>query len=444
MRKGSKVRLATLALAGLAVVMSSGAYAMCNEMKVSSLGGLNAWHSENGEHWFKLKGIMQMDHAMVGHRDNNADKGFPSGANIRRARLGVNGGVGCHWSYDMSLNFDSASTVGTSDPNFFSAFIAYEGFDNTKIVIGQNTLYTFMAQQGATRNRITMELPMPTSALYAGDGLGIGVEHRLETLTFALGVATPGDGVPAGQGGTLTGASQQAQSDLATWHGRITFSPVHTPEYVLHFGASGMYQNLHDKSGTLTFSSMPEIQARDGHWATASLLLRSTTTGSWSTGYDQANTRWSAVGLEAAGLWGPLTVQTEYVGVTTHRRAATAPADSPKYKGWYATVAYLLTGESREYDFAGGVFGAVKPHTTCGAWELFAQYSSTSLRYRNLGPVAQISTAGVNWYANQNVRLTAQYMNLNLGRLDTAATTVAGPAQRKLNVLGLRAQAAWF
>lgn len=61
-------------------------------------------------------------------------------------------------------------------------------------------------------------------------------------------------------------------------------------------------------------------------------------------------------GVEAAGTYGPLSVQGEYYWFNVDRSANTGlppiGAPSVKFQGGYAQAAYVLTGETRTYNTA--------------------------------------------------------------------------------------------
>lgn len=411
MRKGSKMKLATLALAGLGVAMSSGAYA--EGMKVSSQGGIKAMNAAADPYWFKLGGLLQLDQVFV-HGKNNQDQGFPNNANLRRARLITEGGLGCHWSYWFGLELEGPAVA------WKNAYISYKGFENSTISIGQISAPVSLSNWAGTADILTLERPAIANVFTPADGLGIYADHQMDMLTFAAAVWQPGDGVAASSNSAAPG------SDLLGAAARITFSPIHTPDYVWHFGVSSAYQDLHNKDNTLAtstnpFSTRPEIRGRSV-WpklVTQNILNPNNTIKYWTT-----------AGVEAAGLWGPLTVQAEYIGAHLSRIAGNS---NESFKGWYANAAYVLTGESKHYDFASGTFGTVSPAATSGALEVFAQYSYISLRDHNLGSIEHDASAGLNWYINKTLRATAEYSRANLGI----------EPKRRLDLVGLRLQAKW-
>jgi phosphate-selective porin OprO/OprP len=119
---------------------------------------------------------------------------------------------------------------------------------------------------------------------------------------------------------------------------------------------------------------------------------------------------------EAAWVKGPFSVQGEY-------RAAgcVAPAaGNPWLQGLYAQASYFLTGESRPYDRASGIFKGVKPLKSVGkdggggAWEVAARYSYLNLNQGELPASArdvQDFTLGLNWYLCPNARVMWNYVH---------------------------------
>lgn len=140
--------------------------------------------------------------------------------------------------------------------------------------------------------------------------------------------------------------------------------------------------------------------------------------------------------LEAAAVWGPLSVQGEFF---VNDYDSTAIGDNSAY-GAYAFASYFLTGENRVYNRYYGRFDRVRPFTnfwavpTCegccvgrGAWELAArwQYFDNSEDPAVNAGEAHGYTVGLNWYLNPYLRTMfnyehwdADYNNGEEGELD--------------------------
>lgn len=113
----------------------------------------------------------------------------------------------------------------------------------------------------------------------------------------------------------------------------------------------------------------------------------------------------TSLGLEAAWVRGPLSVQGEAISTAVARRAPDRQADLWAY---YLFGSYLVTGESRPYDREIAEFGRLSPDRRSGAWEVAARYSRLSLNDIQAGVYggeAETVTAGLNWYATANARV---------------------------------------
>jgi len=149
------------------------------------------------------------------------------------------------------------------------------------------------------------------------------------------------------------------------------------------------------------------------------------------------------VGAELAGVYGPLSMQTEYYVNYIDRMEH----DNCKTQGAYVYVSYFLTGENRPYDRTRGVFGRVKPFenffhvrdengcvfTGKGAWELkyryswFDGYDDGKLGFQTCGD----HTVGLNWYLTPYTRFMFEYIHSNINRYN-------GDGAGNLDILQMR------
>lgn len=125
---------------------------------------------------------------------------------------------------------------------------------------------------------------------------------------------------------------------------------------------------------------------------------------------------------EAALVYGPLSVQSEYFHAEVTREGFADPA----FDGGYVFVSYFLTGEHRMYDRTKGVFTRTKPFEnfflvrTCdgrlacgkGAWEVLYRYSYMDLNDAGIhGGLISDHTIGLNWWLNPYTRMMWNYVN---------------------------------
>ena len=104
MRKGTKLKLAILAVAGLGLVASGSAFAE-REMEIDSRGGIKLGNKDVSGYWFDLTGRIHYDVALY-NGDDSDRFGYPSGSHLRRAQVAIQGGVNDNWEYkaEFALN----------------------------------------------------------------------------------------------------------------------------------------------------------------------------------------------------------------------------------------------------------------------------------------------------------------------------------------------------
>ena len=117
--------------------------------------------------------------------------------------------------------------------------------------------------------------------------------------------------------------------------------------------------------------------------------------------------------LEAALVWGPLSLQGEYM----INDVETTFGGDLSFDSWYAQASYFVTGESRTYKNSNGVFDRIRPKRNfewgkgLGAIELAARYSSLDLDDGGVrGGEEDNITLGINWYLNPNTRFMINYI----------------------------------
>ena len=180
---------------------------------------------------------------------------------------------------------------------------------------------------------------------------------------------------------------------------------------LIHVGMAYSYRDIAD--GTVRFRQRPEAELGSRVVDTGDIL---------------GVPAYQLLGLEAAAVYGPFRLQTEYMKAFVQRSGF---AD-PEFDGVYLQISYFLTGEQRMYKRSAGTFSdRVKPfenffrvrdengevHTGKGAWELAYRWSYLDL---NSGAIAggdvTDHTFGVNWYLNPYTRLMLNYVNSDLRR----------------------------
>jgi len=225
---------------------------------------------------------------------------------------------------------------------------------------------------------------------------------------------------------------------------------------VLHFGvdyATRSYGNERDGTkfggainSRLGVRGVTENQANSGQLVLAPSDA-SAVAGNTTTGFEDD----SVVGLEFAYMQGPFSIQSEYL---SRQLSGFGTNGDREATGYNTQLAYTLTGESRVYKLDGAKFDAIKPaDKNMGAFEVFYRYDNLTVEddqvMATVGGVkideteAKIHTIGTNWYVNEAVKLSLNYLmtqsnsdtvKLQSGRFASGATDDDGKA------ISLRAQ----
>lgn len=353
----------------------------------------------DGSWSFKVRGRIEADAAFYNNKSGPID--YNSGTTLRRARIGVDGKIFNDWLYRLEADFATASIdTGSNEIDVKDAYIAYAGFDNTKITIGQHKTPNSLSQLTSSTDLLLTERPLAVEAFNhrvtaGGDykpGISVGYSAKNYTVTGGL----------FGANFATTGFSGNDES----WGpaARVTFAPINEKTAVLHFGASGYWRDA-GGNGTVRFRSGPEVSTVDSN--------RLVDTGALSAD------NYASGGVELAGLYGPFYAQAEYLVASVNRKGNLPDAN---FDGGYATVSYALTGESRGYK--NGVFTRIKPKNPfslkgggLGAWEIAARYSTIDLNDGAvLGGTQDNFEAGINWYPNEYLRFALDYVNFDAKR----------------------------
>nr|BFE90628.1 hypothetical protein GCM10020185_11640 [Pseudomonas brassicacearum subsp. brassicacearum] len=211
-------------------------------------------------------------------------------------------------------------------------------------------------------------------------------------------------------------------------NGRFVFAPMHEAGNVLHFGLNVASRDVSDTAFDARYRSrlgMRGVETLGGNDAgpNGNRPVLGGANNSPAGSYDTD----TAFGLEAAFAMGPASIQGEYISRKT--KADSAAFEDIKGHGFYVQGAYTLTGESRGYKV--GKFDAIKPQNkSIGAWEVFYRFDSmtveddnitTASATREVGDAeAKVHNLGVNWYANEAVKISAAYIKAKTDKVTNA------------------------
>ncbi len=412
--------------------------------------------SEDGKFKMKVRGRVEVDYNKA-NQDTRITS-FPdvSGTELRRARLGVEGVIYYDWKYILEADFAN-DAVRLRD-----AYLEYQGFkiadDPLLLRVGNFKTFNTFEEETSANYLDTMERAAFISAWNIDRQIGFGTMYYAEHFGLAGGVF--GQRFPATQDNPLfPGFTGDEDLTLAA---RAYAAPINRETngmpQVLHFGASVRDRQAGDDQPLFAYGNETGNTTRAAE-------LRLTNAPVVTGRIGEEDTFW---GLEAAALWGPLSLQGEYgqldvelpggafvrnnppgTGQLTTIANPFIGVPDPTFNAWYAEATWFFGGH-KTYE-QGGRWGRPKIYKPMfhgsggwGALELVGKYDvldQSDTAFNNAGgcrltrlypglsstgtpPDATLAAnqiplcgemqtwvVGVNWWMTEYMRLMFQYSN---------------------------------
>ncbi len=308
------------------------------------------------------------------------------GTEPRRARFYLSGVL--HEQVDFKVQYDFAGgATRFKDVYLGLTRIPYLG----KIRVG-HMKEPFSLEEMTSNNNVTfMERALP-NVFAPSRNVGLLITNQAQDrVTWGVGVFRNTNDLGVGRG-----------DGEFNFTGRLTGTPWHSKKgkKVVHVGLGYSYRSPSQPS--FRFRQRPEAHLAPRFVDTGTLTMRSA----------------NLAGPEFAWVYGPASVQTEYVHAALN---PVTPNGNANFHGYYVSGSYFLTGEQRNYRASEGRFRGIKPKRNFnlgeggrGAWELALRYSSLDLQDRTVtGGKLNDFTVGLNWYLNPNARLMWNYIRAN-------------------------------
>ena len=353
--------------------------------------GLN-FNSQDGSFKLKIGGRLQTDWFWSSEDDSiKSNVGEQEdGVEFRRARIYFSGLIYDNVEYKLQLDFEGG------DADFKDAYLALTDFPLGTLQMGHFKEPFSLDELTSSKYITFLERALP-NAFAPGRNTGFMLHNVTsnERMTAAIGVFRDTDdyGEDVDDGGyNVTG--------------RITALPIYKDKgaSLLHIGVGYSYRNPDD---SLQYRQRPE----------AHLAEYFIDTGSFNS--DQAD----LLGLEAAWVNGPFSLQSEYIKADASRIGGS----DVSFDGYYVQASYFLTGEHRSYKTSEAAFSRTKPKKNYsnkggyGAWEVKARYSELDLNDSSVtGGELDNITAGLNWYLNPNTKIMLDYIHADKDRIGQA------------------------
>jgi phosphate-selective porin OprO and OprP len=388
-----------------------------------------------------------------------AGKGPQNGVNARRVRLGVVGKFLDDFNYALIYDFGGSTDATPSTTGIENAYISYNGFNKpaNPVPVAIDFGYMdvpFTLDEAVSSNDIMFMERSSSQAVavtFGGSDARSALGFRSYKSNYFAGAWVTG---PAA-GDSHTGAQRSRLAFLA----RASVNPIQTDAYSLHVGGGFAYSEPPKGNATVptvTLSDRPEF--------------RIDPTVTLSTGAIPEKNG-SVAAAELAGAFGNFFAQGEYFHyMVSQKDHATNPFGgtnlvSPDldFDGGYVQASYSIGGRRKYAPATGGYTGVIPDHPFSlskggmGAFELAARFSAVSLNdhlpaqgatFASTGGVQggdqKAYTLGINWYANNNVRVMLNWVHADINaRTLTTSTTRNEQGGSRTDAVGARAQFAF-
>ncbi len=353
-------------------------------------------------------------------------------AYFRTARIGVGGDMFEVFNYRLEIdaaarNNYTTSSAGTpahthtiSDVSVISFKDAYVGVNELPLLgnvqIGHYKEPFSLEELTSSRFISFMERSLP-NAFSPARNMGIRAMNTFaeESGTWAIGVFRDLTDIPPFRADDDGGRAVTGRVTWLPWYDEATEG-----RGLFHVGFGYSYRD--DDDGVVRFRSRPEVgMMRDQNGLDRTVV---------DTGNIANTVNYHLFGPEAALVYGPFSLQTEWIGVTVNRSGADPDA---YFSGYYVYASYFLTGENRVYNRRAGCFDRVKPFENFfrvrtgdgdvqmgkGAWEILYRYSNLDLQDFTAGingGTADDHTLGLTWYWNPYAKVMFNYIHTTAAR----------------------------
>jgi phosphate-selective porin OprO/OprP len=330
---------------------------------------------------FKPRGRLMYDFANVSKPGDFENAGLGFSNEVRRARLGVEGTIPGGFGYKFELDF------APGEVEFTDAYLSYKK-DEFEFIVGQHNNFQSLDELTSSVHSSFIERSALTDAFGFERRVGASVQYASGSFLAQGGVFTD----------SITDLNAIGDDNNSySVDGRLVFAPMMGSNQ-LHFGASGHYRELNDAATSVRYRQRPAVHTTD---------VRFIDTG--NIGDAEAET---GLGLEAAGIFGPIHLASEAYWQKVSRNGF----DDPTFFGAYVEGGYFFTGESRGYK--GGKFDRVKvkngfDNGGWGALSLNLRWDYLDLNSKGIqGGKQNAYQASLNWKPTDYVLFGLNYAHL--------------------------------
>lgn len=357
-----------------------------------------------------ITGRMISDYAIASDKNDTSDV---NAADIRSIQFGVKGKAFKKIGYAFVGEFaDNKTSVQ-------DAYIQYLG-EGFKVTVGNSKEPIMQDPQGSPKNLAVMEQSAMSKAAGVTRQVGIAVGFGGDNWGWNTGIYR----------GTISNHDDAVTTLDGETHKVGTFT----------FASRASYGG---KTSNGTWGVGGSFRERDGNFAGAyshKAQAFNHMTGTYINGAKSKKD--TLVGLDLAYQTGPFHAAAEWAEITA--KDAASDGGNAKITGGYIEVGYMITGESRTYNFKGGKWNRPKINNPIhkggmGGLQAVARYDVIDATGHGVyGGEQDTWVLGLTWFLNNKTRMMANYSNSSI-------SNVGAPDMGKnsVNALGLRMMVDW-
>lgn len=323
-----------------------------------------------------------------------------NGTALRRARFAMKTIINKNWYGELDLDF------ANSELEIKDAYLMYLPKDNIGIKAG-NFKEGFSMEATTTSRYLTfLERPMAVNAFAPSRHLGLAASYNYRGLYLVGGIHFQDVGGLEERTNSLNNNKNLGVNEGHSYTGKMVIMPLwNKREYGLHLGAAVSYRTPTTEAAT------------PGTFRYSTRSLTSINRKKYLDSDEITNVDYTMLsGFELAGYYRNFRLQGEYIKTDVHRLN---DLPTEKFQGFYIMGSCMLLGGSYHYNKAEAEFTQPARGRTWGDIELALRYDMLDLNSRMdgiMGGAGEGYTVGINFYANEAVKIMLNYSYLNHDR----------------------------
>ncbi len=352
-------------------------------------------YEKNYRLWYDIR--VQADGAMFFGEPLNE---IGNGTSIRRARFAAKVEFLNNWYAEFDMD------IANSELELKDAYLQYTFNNGLELKVG-NFKEGFSMESTTTSRYLTfMERPMAVNAFAPSRHIGFTATYQKNWFLAIGGIHFQCVDDIEERLFSKDNNKDFGMDEGASYTGRLVIMPWYNDvEKGLHFGVTGSYRN------PSTDAEVPYTLRYDTRSLTSINRKKYIDTDLMGN-LDHA----TLTGFEMAGYYKNMRLQGEYLMSSVYR---TDDLPTENFDGFYVFGSTILFGGKYNYNLSEGEFTQVSRGKSWGDIELAFRYDYLSLNSgfdKIMGGAGEGYTIGLNYYANNNVKIMLNYAYLNHDR----------------------------